>query len=470
MKYLSFILIDVLMIIAWVDLSAWSPSAAYAMEKGKPYDTEAVSRVIKEDSAAVVHIAVIRRDKSIFPFWFYEMNQLLDRPEDALHTRPHWQNRGTGVLIDAQGHILTNYDIVGEAKAIYVWRADSRKFPASLLGADPKTDLAVIRLLVHQPVTHAVFGDSDKADIGDRVVTIGYGIDGRQIVNIGIITAKSRTGMRDLYSLHDLMRVDMHVHAGPTGGPIFNLQGQLVGFNSALMTRFSGLEGADLAIPSSLARVVAKELIQNGKMERGWLGAMVQDVSPYLATYAGLEMPEGALVSRVVRGGPADLAGLKAGDLLTGYRDRAVLSAEDFQRAVAGSTAGEKVHLTVIRDRKRERISAVVGDPEETISDPAFFIRNRLGVDVRPATSKEAKRYGLNSGQGMVIVGFYPGSPLSKVGFELNDMIMEIEGRPVKGLKGFMNQIVGLKRKQRVIMLGLDHRTGQTGFVQVVVP
>jgi S1-C subfamily serine protease len=116
------------------------------------------------------------------------------------------------------------------------------------------------------------------------------------------------------------------------------------------------------------------------------------------------------------------------------------------------------------------RLSVVIGNPEETIRDPAFFIRNRLGVDVRPATLREEDQFGLDSRQGMVIVGLYPGSPLGGVGFELNDMIMEVEGQPVKGLKDFMDQIINLKRKQRVIMLGLDHRTGQTGFVQVVMP
>jgi serine protease Do len=468
---LFFIMMSVLVIMAWLDLPVSSPSMAHAMEKDKPDDlTEAVNRVIKENGPAVVHIEVIRREKATFPFWFYEMTRLMKRPEKSFHTKPGWQDRGTGVLIDDRGHILTNYDIAGEAREFQVSQTDSRKFPASFLGADPKTDLAVIRLLAHHPIPHATFGDSDKADIGDRVVTIGYGADQNQVVNQGIITAKPKTGMTDLHILHDLMRVDIHIHPGNTGGPLFNLQGKIVGINSALMTRFSNLEGAGLAIPSSLARVVVKRLIQNGKMERGWLGATVQDVTPYLMSSLGLPRPEGGWVTRVVRGGPADRAGLKTGDVITVYRDQKVLSAEHLQREVAGSTAGEKVRLSVVRDKKRQQISVVIGSAEEMIRDPAFFIRNRLGVDVRPATPKESARYGLPSRQGMVIVGIYPGSPLGGVGFELNDMIMEVEGRPVKGPEDFMDQITRLNRRQRVIMLGLDHRTGMTGFVQVLVP
>ncbi len=469
-NYPLLIILNIL-IMAWVDYPVASRSMAHAMEKDKPHDlTEAVNRLAKESRPAVVHIEVLHREKPAFPFWFYEMTQLIERHGESLHAKPIWGNKGTGVLIDEQGHILTNYHIVGGATELQVLQTDSRKSPASLLGTDPKTDLAVIRLLVHQPITHVTLGDSDKADIGDRVVTIGYGNDRNQIVNRGIITARHKTGMTDFYSLRDLMRINIPVHPGNTGGPLFNLQGEVVGINSDLMTRLSGLEGAGFAIPIGVAQRVAKRLIANGKVDRGWLGAAVQDVTPYLASSVGLQRPEGALVTHVVRGGPADKAGLKAGDVVTVYRDREVLSGEHLQREVAGSIAGEKVTLTVVRNKNRQRLSVVIGNPEETIHDPAFFIRNRLGVDVRPSTSREADQYGLDSRQGVVVVGVYPGSPLGGAGFELNDMIMEVEGRPIKGLKDFVDQIISLKRKQRVIMLGLDHRTGRTGFVQVVVP
>jgi len=374
------------------------------------------------------------------------------------------------VLIDAQGHILTNYHIVGDATQIQVLQKDNRRFPANLLGVDPRTDLAVIRLLVHQPITHVTFGDSDKACIGNRVVTIGYGNDRSQIVNRGIITVGPQTGIIDLYSLNDLMRIDIPVHPGNTGGPLFNLQGELVGINSALMTRFSGPDETGFAIPGSVAQRIAKKIIAYGKVDRGWLGARVQDVTPYLASSVGLQKHTGALVTHVVRGGPAGRAGLKAGDLVTVYRDQAVLSAEHLQREVAGSTAGERVSLTIVRNKKRKSLSVLIGNPKEMINDSSFFIRSRLGVDVRPSTSREADQYGLDSRQGVVVVGVYPGSPLVEVGFALNDMIIEVEGKPVKGLKHFMDQIISLRRKQRVIMLGLDHRTGRTGFVQVVVP
>ncbi len=470
-NYLCLIILNVFLIMASVELPASSRSIAHAMEEDKPYDLdEAVNRVVKEKGPAVVHIEVLRRKKSIFPFWFYEMAQLIGRHEKAPYEKPNWQNRGTGVLIDEQGHILTNYHIVGEATDLQVLQTDSRRFPASLLGADPETDLAVIRLRVHQPVTYMTFGDSDKLRLGEPVVTIGYGTDRNRAVERGIITARPEPGITDFHALHDLIRVDIPVHPDNTGGPLFDLRGKIVGINSVLMTRFIGLEGTGFAIPGNVAIRVARKLIKNGTMDRGWLGVTVQDISPYKAGSVGLGREVGALVAHVVRGGPADRAGLKPGDVLTDYRDQEVMSAEHLQREVARSPIGEKVSLAVVRNKGRLRVSVVIGNLEEAIRDPAFFIRNRLGVDVRSVTPKEADQYGLDSRQGLVIIGFYPGSPLGDVGFELNDMIMEVEGRPVKGPTHFMDQIINLRQRQRVIMLGLDHRTGRSGFVQVEVP
>lgn len=171
-----------------------------------------------------------------------------------------------------------------------------------------------------------------------------------------------------------------------------------------------GYERHDLSI--DIAHV-AKQLIAQGKVELGWLGLGIQDLPPDLARSLGRKKPVGALISDVVKGGPAVRAGIQKGDVVTVYRDQEVLSAEHLQCEVAGTTAGERVPLTVVRNKNRERFSVVIGNPEETIRDPAFFIRNRLGVDVRPATSREADQYGLDSWQGVVIIGVYPGSPLT---------------------------------------------------------
>jgi len=466
-----FPIITAVLLMIGVNLPAASHPTAYAMEEGNPQGlNEAENQVFEEESPAVVHIEVTRREEVNFPYWFYEMSPFLKSPEKSPDEKPDWQNRGTGVLIDEKGHTLTNYHIVGQATKLQVVQTDGRRFPARLLGADPKTDLAVIQLLVYQPISYATFGDSDALGIGDRVLSIGYGIGRGQILNRGVVTAKPKGGMTDLYDFNDLMRIDIPVHSANTGGPLLNLRGEVVGINSALMTRFSGTEGIGFAIPSRVVKRVAESLITKGKVPRGWLGVEVQDVTPYLASSVGLKEQTGILVTEVVSGGPADRAGLRAGDIVTIYRQHEIPSKKHFRHEVDESTPGEKVALTVIRDKKRRQVPVVIGNLEETISDPTLFIRHLLGVDVRPITSREADQYGLDSRQGVVVVGAYPGSPLVEVGFELNDVIMEVEGRPIKGLRPFIDQIISMRGKQRVIMLGLDHRTGRTGFVQVVVP
>jgi serine protease Do len=346
----------------------------------------------------------------------------------------------------------------------------SRRFPARLRGEAPETDLAVIRLPVQEPITYMNFGDSDKVQEGDRVVSIGYGSERNQIVERGIIMSLSRSGGMDPYNLSDLIRFNLPVHPDNTGGPLCNLQGEIIGINSALMTRLSGVEGAGFAIPGNVAKRVAKKLIKNGRMNRGWLGITVQGVTLHTAGPGNPLKTQGVLVTHVVKGGPADRAGMKTGDVITFYGDRKVPSAERLRREVAGSPAGEKVSLTIVRNKHEVLLSVVIGNPEASIRDPAIFIRNRLGADVRPVTTREADQYDLNSGQGVVITELYPGSLLREAGFETNDIIIEVEGRPVKNLMHFMEQIVGPRHRRRVIMLGLDHRTGRIGFVQVEVP
>lgn len=465
-----FSLCMVVLLLSGVDFPVFSSSMSHAMEEEDPFcPDEAVSRVIK-GGPAVVHIEVIHREITTFPSWFYKMAPFIQGLEKSPYEKANWQNRGTGVLIDNQGHILTNYHIAGGATKIQVLQADSRRFPARLRGEAPETDLAVIRLPVQQPITYMTFGDSDKVRKGDRVMSIGYGSEQNQIAERGIILSLSRSGRMDPHDPSDLIRFDIPVHPDNTGGPLCNLRGEIVGINSALMTRLSGVKGAGFAIPGNVAMRVAQKLIKNGTMNRGWLGVTVQAVALHPAGSDGPEKTQGALVTYVIRGGPADRAGMKTGDVITFFGDQEVRSAEHFRREVAESPAGEKVSLTIVRNKHEVILPVVIGNPEASIRDPAIFIRNRLGADVRPVTTREADQYDLDSRQGMVITELYPGSLLRDAGFELNDIIMEVEGRPVKDLKHFIEQIIGPGHKRRVIMLGLDHRTGRTGFIQVEIP
>lgn len=464
------LLILIVFMMVWSDFPSLLSLRVYAAEREGPRDRTAhIDRAVEENRAGVVHIEVIRREDVAFPFWYYEMTQLLEKPPH-LGQKTAWQNTGTGVLLDEQGHILTNYHIAGSAKEIQVFQRDGRIGRAVLVGADPKTDLAVIQILIRQPLRSLFFAHPNTVATGERVVTIGYGSRPKQIFDKGAIRKCPKQETPDIYTLHDLIQINIPVDSENTGGPLINLQGKVVGINSALMTRFSVLEGTGFAIPGHVAQRIARRLIENGTVERGWLGAAVHDVMPFAADAVGLQRPEGARITHVVKGGPADQAGLKPGDVVTRYDDQTVSSGKHLQRKVAQTPPGEKVSLTVFRNKNNQRLSVAIGNPNKIIRDPSFFVRSRLGVDVRPVTPKDADHYNLDTLMGVVIVGVSPSGPMDEVGFESKDVIVGVEGKAIRNPKDFTNEIVKLRGKKRVIMLGLDHRTGRKGFVQVRVP
>jgi len=202
----------------------------------------------------------------------------------------------------------------------------------------------------------------------------------------------------------------------------------------------------------------------------GWLGVNIQDLSPDLAKSFGLKKPMGALIAHVVRGGPAEKAGIKTGDVVTGYGDKEILDGANLQNEVAASPIGQEVKVTLFRNGKKQTLTVKVGNPQETIKKQASSVKGRLGVDVRPVTPEEVKRYALDSHQGVVLIWVHPDSPLAGIGFDVNDMILEINGQSINGLELFVDLVSDLRPQQRIILLGLDHQSGRIGYVQVMVP
>jgi len=205
-------------------------------------------------------------------------------------------------------------------------------------------------------------------------------------------------------------------------------------------------------------------------LSSGWLGVSVQDLSPDLAKSLGLKRPMGAMIAHVVRGGPADKAGIKKGDVVTGYGGKEILDGANLQNEVTTSVIGQEVQVTLFRNGKKQTLVVRVGNLQKMIKEQASSVKGRLGVDVRPVTSKEIEGYGLNSQTGVVVIWVHPDSPLAGIGFEVNDMILEINFQPIDGLEVFVDLVSALRPEQRIILLGLDHRSGRTGYVVLVVP
>ncbi len=433
----------------------------------------AVAQVAKMNIPAVVHIEVTQRQVVTNPLLPFENDPFFRYFFGVPRTQRKFQRElkglGTGMIMDSQGHILTNNHVAGGATDIRVLLANGKEYSASLVGTDPKTDLAVIDIPATGPLPHVKFGDSDKVEVGEWVVAIGHprGLD--QTVTQGIISAKHRQGIMDPSNYQDFLQTDAAINPGNSGGPLLNLQGEVIGVNAAIVSQSGGFEGIGFAIPSNMALHIARELIAHGKVERGWLGVSIQDLTPRLASSFGIENQKGALVADVVKGGPAEEAGLKRGDVIVNYQGKKILDASTLRNDVAITPVAHKVEMTVLRGGKRLDIPVMIGNLQEAIKMRASSIKSRLGADVRPATADEVQRYGLDTNQGVVLVWLDPNGPLRKAGFEVDDIILEINGKVVDDLQGFVELVSALRPRQRVSLLAVDHRTGRTGYVRVVV-
>jgi serine protease Do len=434
----------------------------------------AIARVAKEAIPAVAHIEVTQRQEVNNPFLPFENDPFFHYFFDVPHHMPHKFKRelkglGSGMIMDAQGHILTNNHVVAGATEIQVLLADGHRYPAELIGTDPKTDLAVIQIKADEKLPYVTFGDSDEMKVGNWVVAIGapQGLD--QTVTQGIISAKHRRGILDPSSYQDYLQTDAAINPGNSGGPLLNLQGKVIGVNAAIVSESGGFEGIGFAIPSNMAVHIANALIKNGKVERGWLGVSIRDLTPDLQKSMKLKVAKGALIADVVKGGPADNAGLKKNDVVTTYQGKEILDASSLQNQVANTSIGQEITLTVMRKGTSRDFKIKIGDLRDALRKLATSLNKRLGVVVRPVTDKEAQGYGLQGPKGVAIKSLQADGLLGKAGFEVDDIILAVNGQPVSDVQGFVNLIESLEPHHWVQFLVLDHRTGQTGYIRVMV-
>jgi len=433
----------------------------------------AIAQVARENIPAVVHIDVTQQQEVtgvVQPFSndpFFQF--FFQGPQQSRKFKQELNALGTGMLIDDKGDILTNNHVVNGATTINVLLADGKSYPATLVGADPKTDLAVIHIKADENLPHITFGDSDKLDVGDWVVAIGHprGLD--QTVTQGIISAKHRRGVLDPSTYQDYLQTDAAINPGNSGGPLLNLDGQVIGVNAAIASQSGGFEGIGFAIPSNMAVHVAQALIDHGKVIRGWLGVSIGDPTPDQVTALKLKDNKGALVADVVPDGPAAEAGLQKDDLVVTYRGEKIEDAATLRSSVANTPVGDKADLTVLRDGKTVDLTVKIGNMEDAVKMIAASLQDRLGVVVRPVSSQEAQKYNLQSGQGVAIESVSPDGLLGKAGFEKDDLILSVNNTPVEGVEGFVDIINSLPARQQVLLQALDHRTGQSGYLQVTI-
>jgi serine protease Do len=426
----------------------------------------AISRVVRKNIPAIVHIEAVRGETVFSPRSPFDHEPLLQYlymlPKNTLGEE---NPRGTGVIIDPRGNILTTHHVVGGAREIIVFMDSGETYPATLLGADPKTDLAVIRILSQEPLPHVVFGDSDQLDMGEWVIAIGHPRDRDPIVTQGIIRARHRRGVTDPGTVKDLLQTDATINSGYCGGPLLNLRGEVIGINSALVSEAPDLRGISFAIPGNVALHVAEKLITHGKVKRGWLGIRIQELASGSRKVA--DVKGGALVYDVLQGGPGDRAGLKRDDVVIAFRNRPVEDVASLRDAVANAPVGEEVWLTILRQGREERLTVLIGNAEDGGRIPAMPIKDHLGADMRPVTADEARKFNIQPHQGVMITWVDPQGPFGQVGFEAGDIILEVNGHAFKNPEGFLHFFRSLDPSRRITIFALDHRSGHRGYVQV---
>jgi serine protease Do len=469
-NYRVYVVVVAILLIAWSSsLLATDTQAASSEDL-----STAIERVAQQTIPAVAHIEVTQSQEVANPMLPFEndpfFRYFFGNPNDMPRKfKRELKGLGSGMIMDAQGHILTNNHVVAGATEIQVLLASGERYPAKVVGTDSKTDLAVIRISGKGPLPHVTFGDSDKVKVGEWVVAIGHprGLD--QTVTQGIISAKHRTGITDPSTYQDFLQTDAAINPGNSGGPLLDLQGEVIGVNAVIVSQSGGFEGIGFAIPSNMALYIAGQLIAHGKVQRGWLGVSVQDLTPELAKSSGVKSTKGALIAEVVKGGPAEKGGLKKDDVVIVYQGKEIKDASTLRNEVATSPIGKEAMMTVLRKGKKIELTVKIGNLEDAAKLLSASVKERLGGEFRSVTAKEAEKYGLDSGQGVAIVQVDSKGPLGQVGFEVGDIIVEVNSQSIENLESFISLMSTLKPGQKIALLAIDHRTGNSGYVEVVV-
>ncbi len=381
------------------------------------------------------------------------------------------QGMGSGVIVSKDGYVLTNNHVVSDAQQIKVTLFDKREFDAEVVGTDPKSDVAVIRIKAAPTDLRPIeIGDSSRIRLGDVVLAIGNPFGVGQTVTMGIVSAKGRADV-GIVDYEDFIQTDAAINPGNSGGALVNMEGKLIGINTAILSRSGGYQGIGFAIPTNMVSPIMESLKKYGKVTRGWLGVSIQDVDQDLATTMKLPTNRGVLISDVQSGSPAQKAGLKRGDVVVKIDGQVVQTTGHFRNAIAGGGAARKVGLEVYREGKLQSLSADLSEmPQDKqklagSNDGAGPAGGLDGLSLNELTPEVRQRLELpnDAPKGLAVVRVAPGSPAARAGLRPGDVLMEVNRKPVTSVKEF-EETYGKTRGNVLLLL---YRRGSTVFVVV---
>jgi serine protease Do len=427
------------------------------------------TRLVASRGAAVVNISATQApaqpqkqpfrlpelDESDPMFEFFR--KFIPRMPEYPGAEPDDKSLGSGFIISADGYILTNAHVVEAAESIVVRLADKREFDATVIGADARSDVALIRIEAKE-LPHVVLGDPEALAVGEWVLAIGSPFGFEQSVTAGIVSAKGRSLPDENFV--PFIQTDVAINPGNSGGPLFNLRGEVVGINSQIYSRTGGFMGLSFAIPIDVAMDVQQQLREKGRVERGRIGVSIQEITRDLADSFGLPRPAGALVSSVEVGGPAALGGILQGDVIVRFNGRSVESSADLPRIVAAARPGSKVEVDIYRDGAPRSLSLTLGewrDPEEEVETAAVGAAggatNRLGLELAAPSAQQRRERAIAHG---LLVQRAEG-PAARAEIVPGDLILAIvaEGRQLKldRIDDFERAVAALKPGQQVTLL-----------------
>ncbi|HZO43571.1 MAG TPA: DegQ family serine endoprotease [Methylomirabilota bacterium] len=371
---------------------------------------------------------------------------------------------GSGFVLNSNGFVVTNNHVVENASDIQVKLGDGRELPAKVVGRDAKTDLALLKVdATGLPVIP--LGDSTALQVGEPVMAIGNPFGLEQTVTTGIVSATGRVIGSGPYD--NFIQTDASINPGNSGGPLINARGEVIGINTAIFSRGGGSVGIGFAVPSSLAKTVITQLADHGKVERGWLGVSIQPLTKDLAKNFKRDNTNGALVSSVIEGSPAEKAGLKAGDVIVEFNGKKVAKATDLPSLVADLTVGRDVPMVVVRDGSEMRLNARIARLED--ETPAKVAdaqeKGQLGLSVQPITPPVARELGLKVKEGVLVRDVVEGGRAAEAGIRPGDVIVEINRQPVRTVEDLKVRVDKQTKNEPIVLL--VNRDGQALYVAV---
>ena len=414
----------------------------------------AFEEIVTNISPAVVFIQVEKTRKSQDSYYFNDpfLEEFFFGTPPKKQRSPRVSGQGSGFFISSDGYILTNHHVVSGADRIKVRLKDNQELTAKLIGTDPQSDVALLKVN-GQDFTSLPIGDSDALRVGQWVLAVGNPFGLSNSITAGIVSAKGRNQI-GITDYENFIQTDAAINPGNSGGPLVNMKGEVVGINTAIFSQSGGSMGIGFAIPMNMANQIKNQLIQTGEVIRGYLGVVIQNLTPELAKSFNLESGNGLLISKVAPNSAAQRAGLKQGDIILTLNNKPVGNVANFRNTIALSIPNSRQELTISRNGQTKTITAIIGQLNQTVSTqkPNELSANDLGITVKNISEKDKQRYRLDTSKGVLIKSIKPGSIAELARLPINGIITQVNQKPIRNVSDF-NRIMAKKSRQYLLLI-----------------